>query len=45
MSVIMNFAMFPTDKGISVSPYVAKIVECIRTKGFIAQLTSMGTIV
>ena len=45
MSVIMNFAMFPTDKGISVSPYVAKVVECVRTKGFAAQLTAMGTIV
>ncbi len=45
MSVIMNFAMFPTDKGISVSPYVAKVVECVRTKGFTAQLTAMGTIV
>ncbi len=37
--------MFPTDKGISVSPYVAKVVESIRTKGFTAQLTAMGTIV
>lgn len=45
MSVIMNFAMFPTDKGISVSPYVAKVVECVRKKGFTAQLTAMGTIV
>ncbi|MGE0078474.1 MAG: MTH1187 family thiamine-binding protein [Bacteroidales bacterium] len=45
MSVLMNFAMFPTDKGISVSPFVAKIVDCVRQKGFKAQLTSMGTIV
>ncbi len=37
--------MFPTDKGISVSPYVAKVVECVRKKGFVAQLTAMGTIV
>lgn len=37
--------MFPTDKGISVSPYVAKVVECVRKKGFTAQLTAMGTIV
>ncbi|MGD9977397.1 MAG: MTH1187 family thiamine-binding protein [Bacteroidales bacterium] len=45
MSVLMNFAMFPTDKGMSVSPYVAKVVECVRLKGFPAQLTAMGTIV
>ena len=45
MSVIVNFAIFPTDKGISVSPYVAKVVECVRKKGFTAQLTAMGTIV
>jgi uncharacterized protein (TIGR00106 family) len=45
MSVLMNFAMFPTDKGISVSPYVAKIVDCVRQKGFASQLTAMGTIV
>lgn len=45
MSVIMNLAIFPTDKGISVSPYVAKVVEFVRTKGFAAQLTAMGTIV
>ena len=45
MSVLMNLAMFPTDKGISVSPFVAKIVESIRNKGFGAQLTAMGTIV
>lgn len=45
MSVIVNFAMFPTDKGVSVSPFVAKVVESIRLKGFTSQLTAMGTIV
>jgi len=41
----MNFAMFPTDKGVSVSPFVAKITEVIRSKGFENQLTAMGTLV
>jgi uncharacterized protein (TIGR00106 family) len=45
MSVVMNFAMFPTRKGESVSPFVAKVVENVRSKGFESQLTSMGTIV
>lgn len=45
MSVVMNFAMFPTDKGISVSPFVSKVIEVVRSKGFESQLTSMGTIV
>ena len=41
----MNFAMFPTDKGASVSPYVAKIEGKIRAMGFQSELSSMGTIV
>lgn len=45
MSVLMNLAIFPTDKGISVSPYVAKVIENIQSKGFPAQLTAMGTLV
>ncbi len=45
MSVLMNFAIFPTDKGISVSPYVARVLDVVRAKGFPVQLTSMGTIV
>ncbi len=43
MSVLMNFAIFPTDKGTSVSPYVARIIEVVRSAGFEYQLTSMGT--
>jgi len=39
----MNFAMFPTDKGTSVSPYVARIIKVVRSAGFEYQLTSMGT--
>lgn len=45
MSVLMNFAMFPTDKGVSVSPFVAKIIEVVRSKGYENQLTAMGTLV
>lgn len=45
MSVIVNFAIFPTDKGISVSPYVARVTEYIRSKGYKSQLTAMSTIV
>ena len=45
MSVLMNFAMFPTDKGSSVSPYVAKIVGMIKELGYEYRLTAMGTIV
>jgi uncharacterized protein (TIGR00106 family) len=45
MSVLMNFAMFPTDKGSSVSEYVAEIVKMVAESGFEHKLTAMGTIV
>jgi len=45
MSVLMNFAIFPTDKGISVSHDVAKIVRNIRRSDYPSQLTAMGTII
>ena len=45
MSVLMNFAMFPTDKGVSVSFYVSKVVKKIRQSGYHNQLTAMGTLV
>jgi uncharacterized protein (TIGR00106 family) len=45
MSVLMQFSMFPTDKGISASPWVSKIIEMIRERGYDYQLTSMATIV
>jgi uncharacterized protein (TIGR00106 family) len=41
----MNFAMFPTDKGDSVSHYVTKIIKYIRRSGYSSQLTAMGTLV
>lgn len=45
MSVLMEFAMFPTDKGESVSLYVSRIITLIRSHGYSFQLTAMGTIV
>ncbi len=45
MSVLLEFAMFPTDKGVSVSSYVGRIIKMIRESGVSYQLTPMGTIV
>ena len=45
MSVLLEFAMFPTDKGESVSAYVSQIIAMIRDSGMDYQLTPMGTIV
>ncbi len=45
MSVLLEFAMFPTDKGESVSSYVSKIIDMINNNGIDYQLTPMGTIV
>jgi uncharacterized protein (TIGR00106 family) len=45
MSVLLNFAMFPTDKGDSVSHYVTKIIRHIRHSGYSSQLTAMGTLI
>lgn len=45
MSVMLEFAMFPTDKGESVSEYVGRILKIIDQSGLSYQLTPMGTIV
>ena len=45
MSVLTEFAMFPTDKGASVSKYVSKIISMIRKSGVSYKLTAMGTII
>ncbi|MFO8234411.1 MAG: MTH1187 family thiamine-binding protein [Bacteroidales bacterium] len=45
MSVLMEFSMFPTDKGESVSEYVSNVIEVIRNEGHSYKLTAMGTIV
>lgn len=45
MSVLFEFAMFPTDKGESVSKHVSKIIDMIDKSGANYQLTPMGTII
>ncbi len=45
MSVLFEFAMFPTDKGESVSPYVSRIIKMIDESGVAYKLTPMGTVV
>jgi uncharacterized protein (TIGR00106 family) len=45
MSVIINLVLFPTDKGQSVSPYVARVVKIIEQSGLPYDLHSMGTCV
>ncbi len=42
--VLAEFSMFPTDKGESVSFYVAQILKEIDHSGITYQLTPMGTI-
>ncbi len=44
MSVLVEFAMFPTDKGDSVGLYVSRIIKMISESGVKYQLTPMGTI-
>jgi len=45
MSVLMQFAIFPTDKGASASVYVSRVIAMIRKSGLTYQLSAMGTIV
>ncbi|MEA3494471.1 MAG: MTH1187 family thiamine-binding protein [Bacteroidota bacterium] len=45
MSVLIEFAMFPTDKGGSVSKYVSRIIKMIDKENYNYKLTAMGTIV
>jgi uncharacterized protein (TIGR00106 family) len=42
--VLLEFSMFPTDKGESVSKYVSQIIGEIDKSGVTYQLTPMGTI-
>lgn len=44
MSVLVEFAMFPTDKGSSVSEYVSRIVKLFEDSDVPYQLTPMGSI-
>lgn len=44
MSVLLNFAIFPTDKGREgVSKYVSKVLKMIAESGVAYQLNPMGT--
>lgn len=45
MSVLLEFSMFPTDKGESVSAYVSRIIDMIDKSGVSYRLTPMGTVV
>lgn len=45
MSVLIEFAMFPTDKGESVSAYVSRIINKIDESKLSYKLTPMGTII
>ena len=44
MSFLVEFVMFPTDKGESVSQYVSRIIKMIDESGVSYKLTPMGTI-
>ena len=43
MSVVIQFSIFPMDKGVSVNPYVARAAKIIRESGFRYELGPMGT--
>lgn len=45
MSVLLEFSMFPTDRGESKSEFVARVLDVIDTSGLPYQLTPMGTVV
>jgi len=45
MSILMEFSMFPTDKGTSVSEYVSEVIKMIKDSDVRYQLTGMGTII
>jgi uncharacterized protein (TIGR00106 family) len=43
VSTIVELSIFPTDKGTSVSAYVARVVAIIEESGLPHELNSMGT--
>ena len=45
MSILLEFSMFPTDKGESVSEEVSRVIGMIRDSGVSYKLTAMGTII
>ncbi len=42
---LLEFSMAPSGKGVSVSPFVARILDIIDKSGLPYQLTPMGTII
>jgi uncharacterized protein (TIGR00106 family) len=44
-SVLVEFSIFPTDKGESKSDYVSKIIDMVRNSGINYKLTPMSTVV
>ena len=45
MSVIVEFSIFPLDKGVSLSPYVTRALKMIQDSGLPYELNPMGTCV
>ncbi|MGD8990712.1 MAG: MTH1187 family thiamine-binding protein [Desulfobacterales bacterium] len=45
MSTIIEFSIFPLDKGESLSPYVARALKLIQDSGLPYELNPMGTCV
>jgi uncharacterized protein (TIGR00106 family) len=45
VSTLIEFSVFPTDKGESVSRYVSEVIAMIRDRGVDYRLTPMGTVV
>jgi len=43
--VLLEFSMSPSDKGASLSPYVARSLDIIDKSGLPYQLTPMGTVI
>jgi uncharacterized protein (TIGR00106 family) len=43
MSVLLDFSMYPLDKGESLSPYVARSIKIIQASGLPYEFRAMGT--
>lgn len=43
--VLLEFSIYPLDKGVSLSPYVARCVEIVHNSGLSYQCHSMGTVI
>ncbi|NME69625.1 MTH1187 family thiamine-binding protein [Flammeovirga aprica] len=45
MGALMNFAIFPIDKGDHIGEYVSKVVKHIKDSGLKYQFSPMGTVI